>query len=180
MKDVAKKDDTRKGRGIDLQKGYCYLVKEAKPLVSSKLFEDFTAHSQGLYVTRMHPPRLKEMLNLRDSLVIWLSQTPGKNNCDPTALSSLTKYLFTVLKEKGIVLLDGLEYLAIQNGFDHTLKFVEQVNEFTMQHKGVVLMPINPYAFSQKDLALLERNLEVLERPRDYWRKAVSDLMEKY
>ncbi len=180
MKDAAKKYDTRKSRAIDLQRGYCYLVKEAKPLVSSRLFEDFTEHSQGLYVTRMHPPRLKEMLNLRDSAVIWLSHTPGKNNCNPTALSGLTKHLFGVLKEKGIVLLDGLEYLVIQNGFDHTLKFVEHLNEFNMQNKGVVLIPINPFAFSPKDLALLERNLEVLERPRDYLRKSVSDLMEKY
>jgi len=34
-----------------------------------------------------------------------------------------------------------------------------------MQSRSTVLMPISPSAFSEKELALLERNTEVIEQP---------------
>ena len=34
-----------------------------------------------------------------------------------------------------------------------------------MQSKSTVLVPISPNAFSEQELALLERNVEVIEQP---------------
>jgi len=42
-----------------------------------------------------------------------------------------------------------------------------------MQSKSTVLVPISPTAFSEKELALLERNVEVIEQP------AMSVALEK-
>ncbi len=64
------------------------------------------------------------------------------------------------------MLLDGLEYLTLYNDFVQTLLFVEHVNEFVMQNPGVVLVPLNPSALDSKQLALLERNLEVVDGER--------------
>lgn len=170
----------RKIEKIKLDEGYCYLVKEEKPHLSCRLFEDLTAHSQGLFVTRIYPEKLKGKLNLGNSKVIWLSHAAGKDCCHPSALSSLTNAVIRVLEKKGTVLIDGLEYLVIQNGFNQSLQFVEHLNEFVMKNRGIVLIPINPNAFDQKELALLERNLEVIEAPLSPGRKDISSLMEDY
>src|SRR6267143_1339196 len=45
---------------------------------------------------------------------------------------------------EGVVLLDGLEYLIINNGFLQTLMFVEHVNEFVMQRRAILLLPVSP------------------------------------
>jgi len=34
-----------------------------------------------------------------------------------------------------------------------------------MQSRSTVIVPISPNAFSEKELALLERNVEVIEQP---------------
>ena len=67
--------------------------------------------------------------------------------------------------EEAMVIIDGLEYLVINNGFQQALRFMEHVNEQVMQSKSTVLIPISPSAFSEKELALLERNVEVIEQP---------------
>jgi len=71
----------------------------------------------------------------------------------------------------------------VNNGFLQTLMFVEHVNEFVMQRKAVVLIPVAPDALEEKELALLERNIEVLESPivkMDLETREVSKLLDTY
>src|SRR5436190_550927 len=84
---------------------------------------------------------------------------------------------------EGVVLLDGLEYLIINNGFLQTLMFVEHVNEFVMQRQAIILLPVSPDTLEEKELALLERNLKVLESPAlrtDLEAREVSRLLDSY
>ncbi len=174
------KENGRDDKRIKLDRGYCYIVKEEKPKLSFRLFEELTSNTPGLFVTRTYPNRLREIVRLGNSKVIWLSHTPGKDHYHPSALSSLTNAIFGVLESKGPVLVDGFEYLVIQNGFNQTLQFVENLNEFVMQNGSIVLIPINPRAFEQKELALLERNIRVIEGSLLSGKKNVSTLIAKY
>jgi len=84
---------------------------------------------------------------------------------------------------EGAILLDGLEYLIINNGFLQTLMFVEHVNEFVMQRRAIVLIPVSPDTMEEKELALLERNVKVLESPTlrtDLEAREVSRLLDEY
>jgi hypothetical protein len=168
------------GKFEALDRGYCYLVKEDKPDLSFELFEDITDDSDSLWVTRIYPEKLSDKLKGDKLKLIWLSHTPGKDRCHPSALSSLSRMIFSVLENDGAVLLDGLEYIAVHNGFNQALIFLERINEFTMQRQGVVIIPINPAAFDQRELALLERNLQVLESFSDIAKKDISSLIEEY
>jgi hypothetical protein len=167
-----------KGKVEELDKGYCYLIKEEKPLLSYELFRFLSERSESLCVTRMYPDKLGK--TAEKSQVVWLSNSPGKDRCPPTAISSLTKVIFEVLEKEGSVLFDGIEYMVIHNGFEQTLIFVEHLNEFTMQKQGVVIIPINPAAYNQRELALLERNIRVLEGVSDITEKDISSLIEEY
>ena len=150
------------------EEGMCYVVRERKPFLSYKLFEGAISDgAPGLCVTRQYPDKIRESFDLRDTRVMWLSHTPGKDHHNPTSIGTLATIISSFIEryEKCVVIIDGLEYLVINNGFQQVLRFVEHINEQVMQSRSTVLVPISPNAFSEKELALLERNVEVIEAP---------------
>ncbi len=180
-------EGVRTGLPMDIEKGVCYLVKEKKPDVSYRLFEVLLEQKlPGLVVTRQYPERVRRERGLADARIIWLSHTPGEDFHNPTAIGTLAKVLQKFIEDnggEGVILLDGLEFLIINNGFLQTLMFVEHVNEFIMQHRGILLLPVSPDTLEEKELALLERNLKVLESPAlrtDLETREVSKLLDTY
>jgi archaellum biogenesis ATPase FlaH len=180
-------DDVVKGFPMDIEKGVCYLVKEKKPDVSYRLFEVLLEQKlPGLVVTRQYPDRVRRERDLSDARIIWLSHTPGEDFHNPTAIGTLAKVLQKFVEDnsgEGVILLDGLEFLIINNGFLQTLMFVEHVNEFVMQHRAILLLPVSPETLEEKELALLERNVKVLESPAlrtDLETREVSKLLDTY
>ncbi|HYT00271.1 MAG TPA: DUF835 domain-containing protein [Thermoplasmata archaeon] len=172
---------------MELEKGACYLVKEKKPDLSFRLFELLLGqHTPGLCITRQYPERVRRERGLTDVRIIWLSHTPGEDFHNPTAIGTLAKVIQKFIEDsngEGAVLLDGLEYLIINNGFLQTLMFVEHVNEFVMQRRAVIVLPVSPETLEEKELALLERNVKVLESPAlktDLEAREVSRLLDTY
>ena len=180
-------DYVRTGLPMDIEKGVCYLVKEKKPEVSYRLFEVLMDQKlPGLVVTRQYPERVRRERGLTDARILWLSHTPGEDFHNPTAIGTLAKVLQKFVEDnngEGVILLDGLEFLIINNGFLQTLMFVEHVNEFIMQHRAILLLPVSPETLEEKELALLERNIKVLESPAlktDLETREVSKLLDTY
>ena len=169
-------DDKSAVELIRPEEGMCYVVRERKPFLSYKLFENaINDGAPALCVTRQYPNRIREAFELGETRIMWLSHTPGKDHHNPTSIGTLATVISSFIEryEKCVVIIDGLEYLVINNGFQQVLRFVEHINEQVMQSKSTVLVPISPNAFSEKELALLERNVEVIEAP------AVSVGLEK-
>ena len=180
-------ESLRSGMPMELERGSCYLVKEKKPELSFRLFELLLGQrTPGLCITRQYPERVRRERGLSDVRVIWLSHTPGEDFHNPTAIGTLAKVIQKFIEDnngEGAVLLDGLEYLIINNGFLQTLMFVEHVNEFVMQHRAVIILPVSPETLEEKELALLERNVKVLESPglkTDLESREVSRLLDNY
>ena len=180
-------ESLRSGMPMELERGSCYLVKEKKPELSFRLFELLLGQrTPGLCITRQYPERVRRERGLSDVRVIWLSHTPGEDFHNPTAIGTLAKVIQKFIEDnngEGAVLLDGLEYLIINNGFLQTLMFVEHVNEFVMQHRAVIILPVSPETLEEKELALLERNVKVLESPglkTDLEAREVSRLLDNY
>jgi len=82
-------------------------------------------------------------------------------------MASLAKAIQQFIQEhgsSGVVLIDGLEYVIVHNGFQPTLlAFVEHLNEFVMGTQAVVLIAFRPQTLDSREVALLERNVQVLE-----------------
>lgn len=164
----------------------CYLVRERQAELSLRLLVRLMDRGRpGLIISRRHPTKLRQRSELGEARLVWLSHTPGENFHNPTALSGLNRLIGTFVQEHegAAVLLDGLEYLILNNDFLRTLQFVEHVYEFVMEHPAVVLIPVNPDALESKEQALLERNLEVLEGAalhRDLEREDLVRLIDRY
>lgn len=177
----------RSGMSMDIDRGACYLVKEKKPEVSYRLFEVLLEQKQpGLIITRQYPERVRREHGFAGIRIVWLSHTPGEDFQSPAALGALSKVIERFVEEnngEGVILLDGLEFLIVNNGFLQTLMFVEHVNEFIMQRQAIVLLPVSPETLEEKELALLERNIRVLESPQlktDLEAREVSRLLDTY
>jgi len=160
------------------------VVKERKPLLAYRMFEGSIAEGNpGLCVTRQFPEKVRDAFELGETRILWLSHTPGKDHHNPTSIGTLATVISSFIEryKKCTVLIDGLEYLVINNGFQQVLRFVEHINEQVMQSKSTVLIPISPNAFSEQELALLERNVETIDHMQVMGReKEFSTLIDQY
>lgn len=148
----------------DIRPGYTYVIKEQKP---SKAYAHFWHKIEngykGLLITRQHPDHVEKRHGPGELKILWLSTTLGKSYVDPHNLGSLTNIInrFVEDSSKTVILLDGIEYLLVNNDFGRLLKFIEYLNEMVMNKKSLLLISIDPRALDEKELALVERNAEV-------------------
>ncbi len=150
--------------GRDLKPGYTYVIKEQKP---KKAFTHFWNKIEngykGLLITRQHPDHVERRSGPGELKVLWLSTTLGKSYVDPHNLGSLTNIMSRFVESgvKTVIMLDGMEYLLVNNDFARLLKFVEYINELVMQNKALLIITIDQRALDEREMALLERNAEV-------------------
>jgi len=150
----------------DLEEGRAYLVKERKPDRALQYFRRTIDRGfRPLLVTRQHPNHIERLWSGKEVRVVWLSTTLGKDYVDPHNLNSLTNLIanFMADGEHGVILLDGIEYLMMNNDFARILHFLEYVTEQVAIRRAILLVSIDDRAFDPKELALIERNLAVLE-----------------
>jgi hypothetical protein len=152
-----------------LKPGNIYLIDEHDILVSgvipSKSIELLEARvesgSPGLYVTRSNPKQVQGEVGLRGVDVVWMTDSSASSGGYKTVYSiehlsiELTKFIKS--KPKASVLLDGLEYLISNTGFDVVLPFIQSMRDFVSTTEAVVIIPINSGAFDPHELSLLSR-----------------------
>lgn len=157
------------GRRKDLEDGRVYLLKERKPKRALELFLQCAEKGRrALCVTRQHPNHVARQHGGLAVRVVWLSASLGKDYVDPHNLNSLTTLITGFIDEPGgsgsVVLLDGLEYLMVNNEPERVFKFLDYLDEVVATHRTILLASIDDRAFDAKELALLERNSVVLDR----------------
>ena len=128
----------------------------------------YDGRTRGLVVTRRHPNEVRIEYLIQTTPVIWLSSLPGKDNMDPSKLGLLTDLIVDFLEksENGVVLVEGLEYLVTANDFQKVLRAIDRWSEVAMAKSSRLVMSIDPRAFDSKEVALLERNREIV-KPED-------------
>ena len=154
------------GKKKDLEEGRAYLVKERKPEKGLSYFHQaIDAGWRPMYITRQHPNHVLRRRGEHDIRVVWLSTTLGKDYIDPHNLNSLSNLVGNFVSDspRAVILLDGIEYLMINNDFARILHFLEYVNEQIALHRASVILSVDDRAFEPKELALIERNTSTLE-----------------
>jgi hypothetical protein len=149
------------GKKKDLEEGRAYLVKEKKPEKALAAFDQsIDSGWRPLYITRQHPNHVARRRGDKDIRVVWLSTTLGKDYIDPHNLNSLSNLIGNFLNDgpRAVILLDGIEYLMINNDFARILHFLEYVNEQIALRRGVLILSVDERAFEAKELAYIERS----------------------
>lgn len=150
-----------------LKRGVCYLIEDDTPDLVYRLFLHLLPDLRyGFCVSRLHPEKVLRKLRTPEVRLGWLAEAPGEDHFSANAMAALAKAVQQFIQEhgsSGLVLIDGLEYVILHNGFQPTLlAFVEHLNEFAMTTQAIVLIAFRPDTLDPRELALLERNLHVL------------------
>lgn len=141
-----------------------YLVKEAQPDETYRLFgEAVRAGRKGLCVTRVYPQKIREKYGLTDLPVLWLSNVGKEDAVRPKDLEKLSLAIEQFLaRERGVLVIDGIEYLITNNNFITVLRFVQAIRDQVAIHGALLLFSVNPSTLDTHQLTLLEREVDAV------------------
>lgn len=130
-----------------------------------KQCKKYGSRPQGVVVTRQLPKDVRSKYFIQTTPIMWLSTVAGKDNMDPSKLSLLTDYLVNFMEKSrnAAVLIDGIEYLVTSSDFSRTLKSIDRWTETAMASNTRLILSIDQRSFDAKELAILERNKEVVK-----------------
>jgi len=110
---------------LDFSEGY--LVLEKDPIRSFEIFLDLVTHGvPGLIISWEHPSKIQNKYQFKKTPIIWLSRSKTEGTISPDSISKLI-YIsrdFAGKNEKSFILLDGIEYLISQTGFENVLIYL--------------------------------------------------------
>ena len=151
---------------MTLEGGYSYLFKDKNKERNAILASTNESMSNKiLYITRNPPNEVEKNNDMISRSMIWLTYNKGSNCIEPTNITRLSVRIQEFLKknEEATILFDGLEYLTSQNDFSTILHFIQLVNDKIMISDSKLILSINPNAFKPNELALIEREMELLD-----------------
>ncbi len=157
----------------ELKPSHSYLIMEDKAEKSFSLFLNAVRSGcRGIYISRINPGQIKKEYSsevdfqlLSDFMSIyWLTDSVT----DERSISPEPDQLFAFItdfiadNESSVILLDGLEYLISHANFERILRFVQGINDAVGVHNSRLIIPINPHALSEKEMALLGRDMNIV------------------
>ncbi|MCA6214279.1 DUF835 domain-containing protein [Thermococcus bergensis] len=93
------------------------------------------------------------------------STIEGENVIYPTDLYRITDLVFRYLTEaknkgvKGVVVLEGLEFLRVYNDFKAVAKMIASVRDYVLSYEGALIVVLDEKAWDEKELNTLKRML---------------------
>ncbi len=161
-------------RSVTITKGRGLIVDDPKSTLSYELFarlispKNSEIKREGYILSRRTPMAIRQEFGFEDVRITWIASEAGQEVADPTkpGLMAHTVMEFLSKAKNGVVLIDGIESVMVHNDFNRTIRMLEQINDFVMQHQGYLIVPIDPKAFDSRERAMLMRNFETLAIPR--------------
>ncbi|TLZ94668.1 MAG: DUF835 domain-containing protein, partial [Methanobacteriota archaeon] len=90
-----------------------------------------------------------------------LSNVGKEDTVRPKDLEKLSLAVEQFLaREKGVILLDAIEYLVTNNNFITVLRLVQSIRDQVAINSGVFLLSVNPSALDPHQLTLLEKEVD--------------------
>ncbi len=150
--------------GNTLEDGHCYIIEEEKLDKSLGLFTDTLKRGYtGLCITRTNPKHLKGVAELEGVTIMWL--TDKESSTETTIPAVLERIMYEISdflrqEENGCLIVDGIEYLISNNGFDAVLRFIRRMVDEFSESKSVLLVAVSPFTLKERELKIMEREME--------------------
>jgi HAMP domain-containing protein len=145
-----------------VESGTSYLIKdqdssEAYDIFLTKLNQEHAP----LLIARDNPKTIEQRFGITKKNLIWLSDEKEKGVTSSSNLNSIQKSAveFMTKNKKSIILLDRSDYILNRYGFEAFLRFITNINDKIMTKESILLLPIDPQIFNNKQLSLLEKEL---------------------
>jgi len=143
-----------------IEDGGSYLVTEKVLDRGMDVFKDLLqAGYKGMAISRTPQEEITGQVG-EEVDVIWLSEKKKGKGAMPPQLNLLEKAIEDFISRKSVVLLDRLDYLVVQNGFNEVLKFIQELTEMAYMAKAVLLVVIDPGTLAGQEFSLLDKELK--------------------
>ncbi len=143
--------------------GHSYLSREERGDSAYRLFAKRVRHVKGLLITRTNPSRVRENYALEGAEILWLTDRSesSENTVGPVLERLMYKVeSFMITGGQGIILLDGVEYLKSNNGFEAVLKFIRRLVDDVSESDFTFVLTVNPATLEVREMRILENELE--------------------
>ncbi|KYK34258.1 MAG: DUF835 domain-containing protein [Theionarchaea archaeon] len=154
----------------DLELQEVYLIEEEKSEKAFDIFVDLVKHGfKGFGICRTHPQKIREKYGLERTPVMWLSEIESKQ-LEHVGSQDLPKLIYLVAEfvkraQPAVIILEGLEYLMVQNDFKNVLKLVYTLSDYVATSQSVLLLPVNPHVLPAHEHTMLKRAFTVVSEP---------------
>jgi hypothetical protein len=150
----------------ELERAQTYAILERDGTHAYEIFRDLVTHgAQGLCITRRSPKVITAKYGLERTPILWLSRIAAEKNTlppSPPEKVALAVERFISFGSNTVVMLDGVEYLIAHNDFASVLALLHDLNELVSLHDAILLLPMDPVAFQEREFALICREANVL------------------
>ncbi len=150
----------------NLERARTYAILERDGQEGFEIFKDLVTHgAQGLCITRRSPKAVMQDYGLERTPILWLSRVATEKNSvrpSPPEKVALAVEHFISVGESAVVLLDGYEYLVAHNDFGSVLALLHDLNEIVALHDAILLIPMDPSTFQDREFALIRREAVLL------------------
>jgi len=137
-----------------------------------KAYVDLTFHGiPGLCILRENPRTVMEKYGIKSNemRIISTREIAGfKTLPNLQAISLEIADFLKSVEESCVILLDGLEYLSINFGFENLYRFLEEKRFDIIEKNAVMIIPVDLDAFEKKEQALLLSIAKVVPGERSY------------
>lgn len=144
-----------------------YLVAGENPDLAYDMFTDLVKHGfHGFGICRTHPQKIREKYTLERTPIMWLSEIESKHleHVGPQDIPKLSYLVTEFIKraQPAVILMEGVEYLMVQNDFNTVLKLLHSLSDYIVTSKSILLVPINPDALPAHQCVMLKQAFTVL------------------
>lgn len=154
-----------------LSEGSNYLLLGEELEHSYSIFDQyFSEQKDALVISTTIPYKISGEfgVEVNEENLIWLSNVESKyfQVIHPTKINDdLTDEIkeFVNNNEEGVIFIDKLERMVVENGFKSTVEFLEEVWETTASSEFTLLTHVNPEAFSEEEIKTLKKKLRLYQ-----------------
>ncbi len=166
LKPLTPVQETRKEimKEVKAVPGHCYLVEEERPTYSNVLLgQKMDEGYRGLVITRMNPKRIRDEFRSPPD-ILWLTdKESSQEKTVPPSLEMIIHVIQEYMQEgKGMIVLDGIQYLVSATNFDAVLRFLRSLIDEISESEAILAISMSPETMKPQEVSILEREMEVL------------------
>ncbi len=167
-----RKDTSKRLEPDDFYSGSTNLLKMKDHSAAYELFKVLVERTGlGVCVTREYPDKVRKKYDLEkyfsekrsseEISMIWLSTVSSEEAVKPKELEKLSLKLESFISsEKGVILLNGLEFLVSNNPFNTILHFIQSLKDQVAVGGAILMITVSPDSFSKSQMDQLEREVD--------------------
>ena len=151
--------------GTDFHLGSSYLIKDVDSTRIYRIYNSLVeGMDNGLCISRSYPQKMIEQHKITKGDFIWMTtNTVGHDRCvNPTNIGMVHMSIMDFLRKnpRGMVTLEGVEYLVSNNGFDPILRLLHALNDKITVSDAILLVTMDEQTLAPREMRILEKDFD--------------------